>query len=142
MQRLAASISLALLSVGVGACGGSSVVTTEFRDHLSNEVASCLRRAGIVTETRTIVGGSTMIGGGTANGDLIFIVDLPRPGLSGHAANLVRRSLHGAGLGAIMTASTVNHGSRLVMIFGHKGADGGVPALGSELLAKHCAVES
>jgi hypothetical protein len=133
---------VAILPLGVDACGDGGTTLTVAETHSLHQVASCLKRAGMATEIRDVDATLKMVGGGTSNGDLVFIAKLPSPGVSARATHAVRRGLHEAGLGAIITASTVNHGWTLVIVAGHTGANGGVAALGSELLARHCALES
>jgi hypothetical protein len=103
-------------------------------------MVSCLKRGGAMAEPLDVHSDlGELVAGQTASGDTIFIITLPNRDLSGRATQALRREKSEAGLGGIMTTSTVDDGFALVVSVGHEGVNGGMPSSASEHLARECA---
>jgi hypothetical protein len=76
-------------------------------------------------------------------GDVIFLLNLPRPGLAERATEVFKRVLKekggGKGVVGVMTTKAFNRGYTLTGVIGREGLNAGMPSVGSEALAKLCA---
>jgi hypothetical protein len=140
-NRWNAAIVIALLSLGLVACGGGSdAVPGGGLAPSSPEIVACLKRGGATAEpldTHSDLG--EVVGGQAVNGDVIFIITLTSRKMSDLAIEAVRKKKKEAGVGGIMTSSTVDDGYAVVGVVGHEGVNGGVPSSASEELARACA---
>jgi hypothetical protein len=74
-----------------------------------------------------------------ANGDEIFVIPLPGPGLAEKASQTIKEAADEGHLG-LTTSSTVDHESIFIAVIGVQGVDGGVPSAANERLARQCAL--
>jgi hypothetical protein len=107
----------------------------------SEEMASCLEEGGAVDvqiEKESDYEAVVALGVG---GDVIFILNLPRPGLAERATEVFKRMLErrGKGVVGVMTTRAFNGGYTLTGVIGREGLNAGMPSVGSEALAKLCA---
>jgi hypothetical protein len=141
-ERWMGAIAIGCLSLALAACGGNSAVSGGGSARSIREMVTCLRHAGATAEPLEVDSAHEMAGAYAANGDVIFILNLPNSDLSARATQAVREGMHEAGHGGIMTTSTVDRGSTLIGVIGVEGVDGGVPSAGSEELARECATRT
>lgn len=137
--RLLAAGCISLASIT--ACGSDNASRTE-TPASHPDVSTCLERSGAEVAIREVDSTSKMAEAHLPSGDLIFIGRLPSPNISGKTIHAVRKKRHENGLEGIMIASTVDRGSVLVLVIGHEGVEGGLPAAASEQLARVCATRT
>lgn len=131
------------LSFGaITGCGGDNEGLSTGTSLPQPDLSACLERAGADVEIREVDSTSRMVEARPPDGDQIFIGRLPSPGISEKSIQTVRRIRREEGLGGIMTASTVDRGSVLVLVIGREGVEGGVAAIASEQLARKCAIQT
>jgi hypothetical protein len=104
-------------------------------------MVSCLKHGAATAEPLDLHSDlGELVAGQAPNGDVLFIVTLPNRNVSGRAIQALRKKKTEAGLGGIMTTSTVDNGFVLVIAVGHEGVHGGMPSSASEHLARGCAM--
>lgn len=128
--------------VAIAGCGGDSRGLSTGTSQPQPDLSACLERAGADVEIRKVDSTSRMVEARLPDGDQIFISRLPSPGISEKSIQTVRKIRREEGSGGIMTASTVDRGSVLVLVIGRKGVEGGVAAVASEQLARKCAIQT
>ena len=136
-------LAVGCLSLGaITACGsdGEGLPTEASPPHL--DVSTCLERAGAEVEVREVDATSRMVEAQLPNGDLIFVGRLPSPGIADRTIQAVRKVRREEGLRGIMTASTVDRGSILILVIGREGVEGGLATPPSEHLARRCAIRT
>lgn len=120
-------------------CGGGGSDSGSGSRWSADDIAGCLTRAGAEARSVAPSDGFEMAEARAADGNFIFIVELPEPGLAETAAEVMRKKVAKEGLAGIMTSRTLDRGSILILVFGVKGVDGGAPSAASEGLARACA---
>lgn len=144
------AVGVLALTVTLSACGGEGAVSaSSVRDPVRpaqesppsiQEMATCLKRAGGTAEPLEFESGKEMAAARAADGDAIFIIPLPDPGLGSRASRAIKEGLSKAGREeGLMTTTSVDRGSTLIVLIGIEGVDGGVASLANEELARECA---
>jgi hypothetical protein len=101
--------------------------------------ASCLRQAGGRSAPLEFEPGKEMAAATAANGDEIFVIPLPGPGLAEKAGQTIKEAAAEGHLG-LTISGTVDRESIFIAVVGVKGVDGGVPSAANERLARECAL--
>lgn len=123
-------------------CGGDSKRLGVGVSPSEPDLVACLERTGADVEVRDVDSTFRMAEAQLPGGDQVFIGRLPNPSIAEKSIQTVRRIRREERLGGIMTASTVDGGWILVLVIGHEGMDGGVPADASGRLARKCAIQT
>lgn len=138
-----AILAASCLALGsVAGCGGDGEKSNSANAHVKPDLSACLERAGANVAIRTVGAASRFVEALLPDGDQIFIGRLPSPAISERAIQTARRARQEGGLGGILTASTLDRGSVLILVVGRQGVRGGVAAVASEQLARRCAIET
>ena len=125
--------SLTLASCGGGTSPGSGSMRS------NQQILACFKGVGARAGLFEVASGLTAVAAYLSSGDAAIVSKMPRPNFLPKAIRAATAGVRKASFGGMMITSTADHGSVLILVFGHEGADGGVPAASSEKIARLCA---
>jgi hypothetical protein len=138
-DRLAGMVAVCLCVGTLTGCGTGSQGSTGAAP-LPVDLRTCLERANAEISVRIVDSASKMVQARFPNGDEALIGRLPASSIAERTAQAVREVRRREGLAGIVTSSTLDKGSIIVIVIGQGGVRGGMPQAASEQTSRRCAL--